>query len=146
MWQSLLFSCKLSFPIVSLKMSSLPTLALKSPNKIFVWYLGIYRIHVLILRGTCSSYCTVLCPCGSNRTSFTSDTNLSRVLVSVTGNKRNSLEDWPTPLQLELQSPQSLVLLVFLSRFTGCTGPPFLVACLLATDGQLLSPIIICIH
>jgi hypothetical protein len=32
---SLLISCKLSFPIVGLKMSSLPTLALKSPNTIF---------------------------------------------------------------------------------------------------------------
>jgi hypothetical protein len=32
---SLLISCKLSFPIVGLKMSSLPTLALKSPNRIF---------------------------------------------------------------------------------------------------------------
>jgi hypothetical protein len=29
---SLLISCKLSFPIVGLQMSSLPTLALKSPN------------------------------------------------------------------------------------------------------------------
>jgi hypothetical protein len=38
-------------------------------------------------------YCGALCPCGSNRTGFTSDTNLSRVLVSVTGNKSNSLED-----------------------------------------------------
>jgi hypothetical protein len=37
---SLLISCKLSFPIVCLKMSSLPTLALKSPNRIFFWYLG----------------------------------------------------------------------------------------------------------
>jgi hypothetical protein len=37
---SLLISCKLSFPIVGLKMSSLPTFALKSPNRIFVWYLG----------------------------------------------------------------------------------------------------------
>jgi hypothetical protein len=39
---SLLISCKLSFPIVGLKMSSLPTLALKSPNRIFIWYLGNY--------------------------------------------------------------------------------------------------------
>jgi hypothetical protein len=31
---SLLISCKFSFPIVGLKMSSLPTLALKLPNKI----------------------------------------------------------------------------------------------------------------
>jgi hypothetical protein len=38
-------------------------------------------------------YCHALCPYGINRTSFTSDTNLSRVLVSVTGNKHNSLED-----------------------------------------------------
>jgi hypothetical protein len=41
---------------------------------------------------------------------------------------------WPTPLQLQLQSPQSLVLLFFLSRSTSCTGAPFLVACLLATE------------
>jgi hypothetical protein len=39
------------------------------------------------------TYCHALCPCGSNRTSFTSDTNLSRVLVPVTVNKCNSLED-----------------------------------------------------
>jgi hypothetical protein len=37
---SLLISCKLSFPIVGLKMSFLPTFALKSPSKIFMWYLG----------------------------------------------------------------------------------------------------------
>jgi hypothetical protein len=37
---SLLISCKLYFPIVSLKMSFLPTLALKSSNNIFFWYLG----------------------------------------------------------------------------------------------------------
>jgi hypothetical protein len=37
---SLLISCKLSFPIVGLKMSSLPTLAFKSHNKIVIWYLG----------------------------------------------------------------------------------------------------------
>jgi hypothetical protein len=29
---SLLFSCKLSFPIIGLKIFSLPTFALKSPN------------------------------------------------------------------------------------------------------------------
>jgi hypothetical protein len=34
---SLLISCKRSFPIVGLKMFSLPTLAFKSPNKIFMW-------------------------------------------------------------------------------------------------------------
>jgi hypothetical protein len=37
---SLLISRKLSFQIVGLKMSSLPTLALKSHNRIFIWYLG----------------------------------------------------------------------------------------------------------
>jgi hypothetical protein len=38
---SLLISCKVSFPIVGLKMSSLPTLAVKSPpNNIFICYLG----------------------------------------------------------------------------------------------------------
>jgi hypothetical protein len=36
---SLLISCKISFPIVGLKTSSLPTFALKS-KKIFIWYLG----------------------------------------------------------------------------------------------------------
>jgi hypothetical protein len=33
---SLLISCKRSFPVAGLKMSSLPTLALKYPNKIFL--------------------------------------------------------------------------------------------------------------
>jgi hypothetical protein len=37
---SLLISCKLSFQFVSLKIFSLPTFVLKSPNKIFVSYLG----------------------------------------------------------------------------------------------------------
>jgi hypothetical protein len=37
---SLLISCELSFPIVGLKISSVPTFALKSPNKIFLSYLG----------------------------------------------------------------------------------------------------------
>jgi hypothetical protein len=31
--------CELSFPIVGLKISSLPTFALKSPNKSFMLYL-----------------------------------------------------------------------------------------------------------
>jgi hypothetical protein len=31
---------KLSFSIVGLKMSSLPTLTLKSPIRMFIWYLG----------------------------------------------------------------------------------------------------------
>jgi hypothetical protein len=38
---SLLISCELSFPIVGLKISSILTFALKSPNRIFVSYLGI---------------------------------------------------------------------------------------------------------
>jgi hypothetical protein len=37
---SLLIYCELPFPVVNLKMSSLSTLALKSPSKIFVWFLG----------------------------------------------------------------------------------------------------------
>ena len=37
---SSLFWCKLSFPIVGLKISSLPTFALKSLKRIFVWYLA----------------------------------------------------------------------------------------------------------
>jgi hypothetical protein len=36
----LMILCKLSFPIAGLKMLSLPTLAMKSPNKMFTWYLG----------------------------------------------------------------------------------------------------------
>jgi hypothetical protein len=43
---SLLILCKFSLPIVGLKMSPLLTLVLKSPNKIFVWYLGnLSNIH-----------------------------------------------------------------------------------------------------
>jgi hypothetical protein len=37
---SLLIACKVSFQIVALEISSQPTLALKSPNRIFMWYLG----------------------------------------------------------------------------------------------------------
>jgi ankyrin repeat protein len=37
---SLLASCRISLPITGLKVSSLPTFALKSPSKIFIWYLG----------------------------------------------------------------------------------------------------------
>jgi hypothetical protein len=37
---SLLISCELSFPIVDLKISYLPTFALKSRNRIFMSYLG----------------------------------------------------------------------------------------------------------
>jgi hypothetical protein len=35
---SLLLSCKLPFPIVGLKISSLPTLGLQSPNRIFIYF------------------------------------------------------------------------------------------------------------
>jgi hypothetical protein len=45
---SLLISCKFSFPIVDLQMSFLPTLALKFPNRIFIWYLRNYEAHVAI--------------------------------------------------------------------------------------------------
>jgi hypothetical protein len=38
---SLLILCKLTFPTVGLKVSYLPNLALKSPTKIFMLYLGI---------------------------------------------------------------------------------------------------------
>ena len=37
---SLLSQCRLSFPIVGLKIFSLPYFALKYPNRIFIWYLG----------------------------------------------------------------------------------------------------------
>jgi hypothetical protein len=50
---TLLISCKLSFPSGGLKMSSLPTLALKSPNKIFTWYLRNLSKHVLVPRRSC---------------------------------------------------------------------------------------------
>jgi hypothetical protein len=36
---SLLILCKPAFPVVGLKMSSLPSVALKSPNRIFIWWL-----------------------------------------------------------------------------------------------------------
>jgi hypothetical protein len=44
---SILILCKLSFPSVGLKMFSLPTLALNSPNKNVY---GVYRIHILVPR------------------------------------------------------------------------------------------------
>jgi hypothetical protein len=37
---SLLISCKPSFPIGGLKMFSLPTLEMKPPTKIVIWYIG----------------------------------------------------------------------------------------------------------
>jgi hypothetical protein len=79
---SLLILCKLSFLIVRLKMTSLPTLALKSANKIFMWYLGIYRIHVLVPLRTCLSYHQFYLLLGhehSQRSNHTSD-----LLVSCT--------------------------------------------------------------
>jgi hypothetical protein len=53
---SLLISCKLLFPTVGLKMSSLPTLALGSPNRISLWYLGIHQTHVPFPRRSCPSH------------------------------------------------------------------------------------------
>jgi hypothetical protein len=54
---SLLISRKPSFPIVGLKMPSLPTLALKSPKKTLIWYLGgIYRIYLPIPHRSCLSH------------------------------------------------------------------------------------------
>jgi hypothetical protein len=53
---TLLISCKLSFPIAGLKMSSFPTLALKSPNKIFMWYSRNYQIYVPIPHRSCLSH------------------------------------------------------------------------------------------
>jgi hypothetical protein len=49
---SLLILYKLSFPIVGLKMSSLPTLALKSLNRIY----GIYQTHIPIPHRRCPSH------------------------------------------------------------------------------------------
>jgi hypothetical protein len=46
---SLLILYKLSLQIVGLKMSSLPTLALKYPMKILCGILGIYRTHIPVL-------------------------------------------------------------------------------------------------
>jgi hypothetical protein len=53
---SLLSSCKLSFPIVGLKVSSLPNFAVKFPNRIFMWYWGKWS-------NTCSNSYTI-CPLG----------------------------------------------------------------------------------
>jgi hypothetical protein len=50
---SLLISCKLSLPTVGLKIYSLPTLALKSHNKVLYGTLGIYQIPVLVSHKTC---------------------------------------------------------------------------------------------
>jgi hypothetical protein len=53
----LLISCKLSFPIFELKIYSVPTLALKSPNKISSYVISrIYQTHVFILRRSCPSH------------------------------------------------------------------------------------------
>jgi hypothetical protein len=57
---SLVISCKLSFPVVGLKMSSIATLALKSSKKVSCGICGIYRIHVPVLRRTfLSAYSSV---------------------------------------------------------------------------------------
>jgi hypothetical protein len=53
---SLLILCKLSFPIVGLKMSSLPTSAVKPPRKFLYGIYGIHRIHVLVPDRSCHSY------------------------------------------------------------------------------------------
>jgi hypothetical protein len=37
---SLIILCKPSFPVVGLKISSQPSLTVKFPNKMFIWYLG----------------------------------------------------------------------------------------------------------
>jgi hypothetical protein len=41
-------------------MSSLLTLALKSPNKIFIWCFRNFQVPVLVLHRTCLLYCDVL--------------------------------------------------------------------------------------
>jgi hypothetical protein len=53
---SLLISCKPSFPSAGLKISSLPTLALKSPNKIFIMVFREFIEHILIPRGSFPSH------------------------------------------------------------------------------------------
>jgi hypothetical protein len=54
---SLLISCKLSFPIVGLKMPSLPTFALKSPLRKYSYVIQeIYQIHVPTLCRSCPSH------------------------------------------------------------------------------------------
>ena len=59
---SLLSCCRLSFPIASLKIFSLSTFALKSPNLIFIWCIGIwcnwslliFKLNKLYLLNPCS--------------------------------------------------------------------------------------------
>jgi hypothetical protein len=53
---SLLVACRLSFPIVGLRMSSLPTLAMKSPIIFSYGTSGIYQKPFLVLHRTCSLY------------------------------------------------------------------------------------------
>ena len=36
--------CRLSFPIVGLEISSLPSFVLKTPNRNIIWYLGKYKV------------------------------------------------------------------------------------------------------
>jgi hypothetical protein len=53
---SLLISYQLLFPVFGLKISSIPTLAVKSPNKIFIFFYGIYGIPFVFLSRICPSY------------------------------------------------------------------------------------------
>jgi hypothetical protein len=51
---SLITLCRHSFQIVDLKIFSLPTFPLKSPNKFFIWYLGkLFKKHTLIPNRNC---------------------------------------------------------------------------------------------
>jgi hypothetical protein len=52
---SSLVSCKLSSPVVALKIFSLPTFALNSPNYIVMWH-RIYRIYTLVPHKSCHFY------------------------------------------------------------------------------------------
>ena len=50
---SLLSWCRLSFPIIGLKISSLPNFTLQSPNRILIWYLGKSSKTALIRHKNC---------------------------------------------------------------------------------------------
>jgi hypothetical protein len=49
-------SCKLPFPIVGIKMSSLLTVALKSLPEISYGILGIYQMHIPVPQRSCPSH------------------------------------------------------------------------------------------
>lgn len=55
-----LVSCELLFLTVTLKTSSFPILALKSLNKIFMWYLGTHQIHAVDCHNSCPLYTSSL--------------------------------------------------------------------------------------